>query len=68
MAAQYTDLLGLQPGVAPQASNQTAGYSQYFGTTETGSISVQLGQRETSNGFMVNGGVVNDLLNNGTTA
>jgi len=63
---QYTDLLGLQPGVAPGASTQTAGYSQYFGTTETGSISVS-GQRETSNGFMVNGSVVNDLLNNGTT-
>ena len=62
----YTDLLALQPGVAPEASTQTAGYSQYFGTTETGSISVS-GQRETSNGFLVNGSVVNDLLNNGTT-
>lgn len=63
---QYTDLLALQPGVAPMASAQTAGYSQYFGNTESGSISVS-GQRETANGFMVNGSVVNDILNNGTT-
>lgn len=63
---QYTDLLALQPGVAPTASSQTPNYSQYFGSTETGSISVS-GQRETANGFMVNGSVVNDILNNGTT-
>ena len=63
---EYTDLLALQPGVAPQASTQTAGYSQYFGTTASGSISVS-GQRETSNGFYVNGTSVNDTLNNGTT-
>ncbi|MGA8102668.1 MAG: carboxypeptidase-like regulatory domain-containing protein, partial [Candidatus Acidiferrales bacterium] len=63
---EYTDLLSLQPGVAPQASTQTAGYSQYFGTTASGSISVS-GQRETSNGFYVNGTSVNDTLNNGTT-
>ncbi len=63
---QYTDLLALQPGVAPGASTQTSTYNQYFGTTETGSISVS-GQRETSNGFFVNGTSVNDTLNNGTT-
>jgi hypothetical protein len=63
---EYTDLLALQPGVAPGASTQTSGYNQYFGTTETGSISVS-GQRETSNGFFVNGTSVNDALNNGAT-
>ena len=63
---EYTDLLSLQPGVAPSQSAQTASYNQYFGTTETGSISVS-GQRETSNGFFVNGANVNDTLNNGTT-
>ena len=63
---EYTDLLSLQPGVAPQQSAQTSSYNQYFGTTETGSISVS-GQRETSNGFFVNGANVNDTLNNGTT-
>ena len=63
---EYTDLLSLQPGVAPQASTQTTSYSQYFGTTASGSISVS-GQRETSNGFYVNGTSVNDTLNNGTT-
>ncbi|MFZ0634047.1 MAG: carboxypeptidase-like regulatory domain-containing protein, partial [Candidatus Acidiferrales bacterium] len=63
---EYTDLLSLQPGVAPSESAQTGSYNQYFGTTETGSISVS-GQRETSNGFFVNGANVNDTLNNGTT-
>jgi hypothetical protein len=48
----FIDLLGLQPGVAP-ASSRGEG---------TGTISVN-GQRENSNGFLVNGGDVSGAAN-----
>ncbi len=48
----YLDLLGLQPGVAPGGSGEGA------------SVSIS-GQRETSNGFMINGGNAQDKQANG---
>jgi hypothetical protein len=48
----YLDLIGLQPGVAPG------------GTGEGPSVSIS-GQRETSNGFMINGGNAEDKQTNG---
>jgi hypothetical protein len=53
----YTDLLALQPGVAPYSATYGGG---------TGSFSVS-GSREMSNGFMVNGGSVKEGENMGTT-
>ena len=48
----YLDLIGLQPGVAPGESGEGA------------SVSIS-GQRETSNGFMINGGNAEDKQTNG---
>lgn len=62
----FTDLLGLQAGVVPQMSSQSAGFGNFFGTTEQGNISID-GQRETSNGFLINGSNVDNPVNNGTT-
>ena len=59
----YTDLLGLQAGVVPGIS---ASYSNYFGSTQQGNVSIS-GQRETANGFSVNGSEVNNAVNNGAT-
>jgi hypothetical protein len=59
----YTDLLGLQAGVVPGIS---ATYSNYFGSTQQGNVSIS-GQRETANGFTVNGSDVNNAVNNGAT-
>lgn len=53
----YVDLLALQPGVAPYSATYTGG---------TGSYSVS-GNRESANGFMVNGGNVKEGVNMGTT-
>ncbi|HLI33631.1 MAG TPA: carboxypeptidase-like regulatory domain-containing protein, partial [Terriglobia bacterium] len=61
---QYTDLLGLQPGVVPVDS--APGKSNTFDSTEQGNVSIS-GQRETANGFLVNGAVVDNALNNGAT-
>lgn len=61
---QYTDLLGLQPGVVPVDS--TPGKSNTLDSTEQGNVSIG-GQRETANGFLVNGANVDNALNNGTT-
>ena len=59
----YTDLLGLQAGVVPVIS---ATYGNYFGSTQQGNVSIS-GQRETANGFSVNGSDVDNAVNNGTT-
>jgi hypothetical protein len=61
----YTDLLGLQPGVVPLSS----GISDSIGVSasasaETGNVSIN-GQRESANGFMVNGGNIEQARNNG---
>ncbi|MBV8817567.1 MAG: carboxypeptidase regulatory-like domain-containing protein, partial [Acidobacteriaceae bacterium] len=60
----YTDLLALQPGVAPVSSGQYAAI-KVSGGLNPGSLSVS-GQREGSNGFMVNGGNVNEGAYMGT--
>ncbi|MEO7141948.1 MAG: carboxypeptidase regulatory-like domain-containing protein, partial [Bryobacteraceae bacterium] len=60
----YTDLLALQPGVAPVSSGQYNAI-HVSGNLNPGSLSVS-GQREGSNGFMVNGGNVNEGAYMGT--
>lgn len=59
----YTDLLALQPGVAPQASGEYVTYtnsgSPVSGDLSGGGLSIN-GQRETANGFTVNGADVNE--------
>src|SRR5579872_7155106 len=64
----FTDLLALQPGVSPYTSTdtETPGISDRSpgGTLNSGSQSVN-GQRETANGFMVNGSNVEEGKNNG---
>jgi len=64
----YTDLLSLQPGVVPSAyGNQAPDTSDRApsGGLNPGNMSVN-GQRESSNGFMVNGANVEEGKNNGT--
>jgi hypothetical protein len=64
----YTDLLALQPGVSPYTSTdtETPGISDRSvdGGLNSGNQSVN-GQRETANGFMVNGSNVEEGKNNG---
>ena len=66
----FTDLLGLQPGVVPQSSRQSNAVVMSGCTTtppsgdlNPGDVSVS-GQRETANGFVVNGGSVEEDFNN----
>jgi hypothetical protein len=61
----YTDLLALQPGVAPETSGEYEPISP-SGNLNAGSLSVS-GQRETANGFMVNGGNVNEGVSQTTS-
>ncbi|HYM05075.1 MAG TPA: carboxypeptidase regulatory-like domain-containing protein [Terriglobales bacterium] len=61
----YTDLLALQPGVAPVSSGQY-GALNVSGNLNPGSLSVN-GQRESANGFMVNGGNVEEGTYMGTS-
>jgi len=62
----YTDLLALQPGVVPQSSGMyTNSGAKPSGELNAGTLSVS-GQRESSNGFMVNGGNVQEGLYMGT--
>jgi hypothetical protein len=68
----YTDLLALQPGIIPISSQQPnvvvmAGVSSTppSGGLDPGNLSVS-GQRETANGFMVNGSNVEEGVNMGT--
>jgi Carboxypeptidase regulatory-like domain len=60
----YTDLFALQPGVVPISSGQYSPISP-SGNLNAGSLSVG-GQRETANGFMVNGGNVEEGTFNGS--
>jgi hypothetical protein len=64
----FTDLLALQPGVSPYNSTDTTtpGISDRSpsGSLNSGNQSVN-GQRETANGFMVNGSNVEEGKNNG---
>ncbi len=66
----FTDLLGLQPGVVPQSSRQSNAVVMSGCTTtppsgdlNPGDVSVS-GQRETANGFTVNGSSVEEDFNN----
>ena len=68
----YTDLLALQPGVMPASSQQPnavvmagCAFTPPSGDLNPGNISVS-GQRETTNGFMVNGSTVQESFNMGT--
>jgi len=69
----YTDLLALQAGVIPASSAQTnavvmsgATSTPPSGDLNPGSMSVS-GQRETANGFMVNGSSAEEDFNNGAS-
>lgn len=59
----YTDLLALQPGVAPQSSGEyityTTSSTPVSGSLSGGGLSIN-GQRETANGYTVNGADVNE--------
>ena len=64
----FTDLLALQPGVSPyNGTSETASGpgSSVSGSLNAGNTSIN-GGREASNGYMVNGGDVNDGVANGT--
>lgn len=60
----FTDLLALQPGVSPYNATTEGTTTGVSGDLNPGNVSIN-GGREASNGFMVNGGDVNDGLNNG---
>ena len=69
----YTDLLSIQPGVIPMTTIQSnsvimagvTGPVAPSGGLNPGNVSVS-GQRETANGFYVNGGDVQEHMNGGT--
>jgi Carboxypeptidase regulatory-like domain len=71
VSRSYTDLLTLQPGVAPSASQMTGAYAGPFisagfaaplvsGSLNSGALSVN-GMRESENGFILNGILVQEL-------
>jgi len=60
----YTDLLALQPGVVPVTSGSYSSYS-VSGNLNPGNLSIS-GQRESANGFMVNGGYAQEAASMGT--
>ena len=59
----FTSFLGLQPGVIPELSINQA---NAFESSGIGNLSIN-GQRETNNSFLINGSIVNNPLNNGST-
>jgi hypothetical protein len=61
----YTDLLALQPGVAPYSNVAAGGDRPTSGDISNSGNEAMNGQRETSNGFMVNGASVEEGRNNG---
>lgn len=63
----YTDLLALQPGVAPFSTNLETGFMNVApsGGLNSGNMSIS-GGRETANSFMVNGGDVMEGVQMGT--
>jgi len=62
----YTDLLSLQPGVAPVTSLAGATERSPSGSLNPGVVSVN-GARENGNSFLVNGGDVNESRDNGAS-
>ena len=76
VSRSYTDLLALQPGVAPTSSGLAGGQGGNFsatgftitpisGSLNAGNQSVN-GQREASNGFLLNGTTVQEFAFSGT--
>ena len=68
----FTDLLAIQPGIVPASSQQPNAVvmsgctaTPPSGDLDPGNLSVS-GQRETANGFMVNGSTVQEAFNMGT--
>ena len=62
----YIDLLGLQAGVVPIGSSQSPRNRPVSGLGSAGNYSVN-GQREAANAFLVNGGDVQEGVNNGAS-
>ncbi len=68
----FTDLMALQPGMLPASSQQPNAVvmsgctsTPPSGDLDAGNVSIS-GQRETSNGFAVNGSITEEDFNNGT--
>jgi hypothetical protein len=62
----YIDLMGLQAGVVPVASADAVNDRPVSGNGNSGQVSVN-GQRESANSFLVNGGDVEESVNNGAS-
>ena len=62
----YIDLLGLQAGVVPISSDAAINDRHPSGNGNSGNVSVN-GQRESANSFLVNGGDVEESVNNGAS-
>ncbi len=62
----YTDLLGLQAGVAPVQSSAQEANRSTSGNLNPGTVSVN-GERESANSFLVNGGDVEEGLDQGAS-
>ncbi len=62
----YLDLMGLQAGVVPISSDQAISDRPVSGNGGSGNVSVN-GQRESANSFLVNGGDVEESLDNGAS-
>ena len=62
----YLDLLGLQAGVVPTASSAANNDRKASGNLDAGQVSVN-GQRESANSFLVNGGDVEESVDNGAS-
>lgn len=62
----YIDLMGLQAGVVPVSSDAAVGDRPVSGNGNSGQMSVN-GQRESANSFLVNGGDVEESVNNGAS-
>ena len=62
----YIDLLGLQAGVVPIASDDAVNDRPVSGNGNSGQMSVN-GERESANSFLVNGGDVEESVNNGAS-
>src|SRR4029077_18240630 len=62
----YIDLLGLQAGVIPISSDAAVNDRKVSGNGNSGQMSVN-GQRESANSFLVNGGDVEESVNNGAS-
>jgi hypothetical protein len=62
----YIDLMGLQAGVVPISSDDAVNDRHVSGNGNSGQMSVN-GQRESANSFLVNGGDVEESVNNGAS-